>query len=186
MGSCSFCFRFGFRFKKRAEQCFSPFSLLMSSRESSEELLQGSYLLLSCCVFLQHRSFIFQKRAANPPLEFCTLISCLLFMGHLTLHFKRLQWMFVESSVSNSRNNNLDFLLLLKHVLVVCRSCFMTWSVYIPPGLCFTSCVLRYCGNQKPDFETHLSIKAVFQGQYGEVENRSFFSSAWFLFSGMV
>lgn len=84
--------------------------------------------------------------------------------------------MFVESSVSNSRNNNLDFLLLLKHVLVVCRSCFMTWSVHIPPGLCFTSCVWRYCGNQKPNFAIHLSIKPVFQDEYGEVENRRVFS----------
>lgn len=36
--------------------------------------------------------------------------------------------------------------------------------MYIPPGLCFTSCVLGYCGNQKPTFEIHLNIKLVFQG----------------------
>lgn len=90
--------------------------------------------------------------------------------------------MFVQSSVSNSRNNNLGFLLLLKHMLVVCSSCFMTRSVYIPPGLCFTSCVLRNDGNQKPNFETHLNIEAVFQGEYGELEDRKgFFLSLVFI-----
>lgn len=58
--------------------------------------------------------------------------------------------------------------------------------MYLPPGLCFTSCLLGYCGNQKPYFEIHLNIKLVFRHECGEVENGRFFSLASFLFSEMV
>lgn len=58
--------------------------------------------------------------------------------------------------------------------------------MYIPPGLCFSSCVLGYCGNQKPIFEIHLNIKSVFQGDCLRWKIGGFFPPACFLLSEMV